>query len=180
MNNSLSKNKILIATPMLPPSLGGPAIHAVKLFEYFTNKNKDINEKELLNSNNNSLTQSNLGKDKLIANKKKSKNIDVEMFCFEKLNKYPAGIRHILALNQIFKMSKGKNMIFALDGFSVALPAVIVGKLLNKKVFLRIGGDLVHEQYVESYPIDMERFYNEIKSRKLKLNFKLKILWLNK
>lgn len=143
------EKKILIATPMMPPTSGGPAIHAKKLMEFFVGGSQASAQAELFN--------------------------------FEKLNKYPAGVRHVLAFLKIFKMSLGKDIIFALDGFSVALPAVIVGIITRKKVILRIGGDLVHEQYVENNLISMDVFYEKLKAGQLKLNWKLKIkLWVQK
>jgi glycosyltransferase involved in cell wall biosynthesis len=143
------EKRILIATPMMPPTSGGPAIHAKKLYEFFRGGSEAA--------------------------------AHVDLFNFEKLNKYPAGVRHVLAFLKIFKMSIGKDIVFALDGFSVALPAVMVGKILRKKVVLRIGGDLVHEQYVENNLVSMDVFYEKLKSGELKLNSKLKIkLWVQK
>jgi glycosyltransferase involved in cell wall biosynthesis len=133
--------KILIATPMLPPTLGGPAIHAEKLEKYFV-----------------------------------SKGDRVEIFNFEKLNSLPAGIRHFVAFVQIFLKSLGKDIIFALDGFSVALPAVLVAILLRKKIALRIGGDLVHEQYVERGGfVSLNDFYLRLKEGQIVMRGTLKL-----
>lgn len=120
--------KVLIATPMMPPSAGGPATHAKKLFTYFGGNPK----------------------------------YSVSLFNFEQFNKFPAGIRHLFAFFSIFKLSLGNDVILCLDGFSVALPATLVAKILRKKIYLRIGGDLVHEQYVETAPISMDVFYEEL------------------
>ena len=126
---------------MLPPTLGGPGIHAKKLYEYFS----------------------------------AGHNHASDIFVFEKLNKYGAGIRHAIAFFQILTKSRGAEIILALDGFSVALPAILVGAMTRKKVMLRIGGDLVHEQYVEQSPVDMESFYKNLQEKKLQLSKKLRI-----
>lgn len=140
------KKKFLIATPMLPPTAGGPATHAKKLSEFFGAKN-----------------------DQYL----------IKLFNFESLNKLPTGIRHFFAFIKIFFNSIGTKVVFAFDGFTVALPSVLVGKILNKKVILRIGGDLVHEQFVESNLVSMDTFYEKLKSKEVvldkKLGFKLKV-----
>lgn len=104
--------KILIATPIYPPSSGGPATHSKKLKEYFGERAK--------------------------------------IFVFERYNFFPFGVRHFVAAVIIFFKSIFQvKIIFALDGFSIAMPSVLVARILRIPVVLRIGGDLVHEQYVE-------------------------------
>lgn len=121
--------KILLATPHMPPTPGGPSTHAKKLQDHF----------------------------------------NWELFNFEKYKKLPSGIRHLFAFVEIFIRSINKETILALDGFSVALPSIIVGKILRKKVILRVGGDMVHEQYVENFPESLDTFYDKIKNGKIKL-----------
>jgi len=138
--------RILIATPMMPPTAGGPATHAKKLEEFFRSHPDQY---------------------------------FVQLFNFEHLNKFPPGIRHVFAFIKIFKLAKSSDIIFCLDGFSVALPAVLVSKVLKKKIYLRIGGDLVHEQYVEEHLVPMDFFYEKLCGGEITLNkvlyFKLKI-----
>jgi glycosyltransferase involved in cell wall biosynthesis len=105
-----------------------------------------------------------------------SENYKTNLFVFEKYNKYPSGIRHILSFLKIWKLIKDADITFALDGFSVALPTVLAGKLCNKKVFLRIGGDFVHENYVEKFDlIPMDEFYIKLKSKEIKLDLVTKL-----
>lgn len=140
------KNNILITTGIYPPSTGGPATHAEKLFKHFSKKSEN------------------------------NKDNICELFIFEKYNYLPSGIRHIVSFFKIFKLAKNKDIIFALDGFSVALPTILASKILNKKVYLRIGGDFVHENYVEaSKMIPLDKFYYDLKNKNIKLNLKLKI-----
>jgi glycosyltransferase involved in cell wall biosynthesis len=120
--------KILIVTPMLPPALGGPAVHAEKISDFF------------------------------------SKDHIVKVISFETVLGFPAGVRHIVFLFKILVPMFRADIVFAFDGFSVAVPSVFLGRLLGKKVVLRIGGDLVHEQFVEQQPVDMKSFYDKINS----------------
>ncbi len=133
--------KILLATPMMPPTLGGPAIHAERVSKHLA-KN----------------------------------GYEVEVFNFEKLNKLPPGVRHFVAFILIAIKSLNKDLIFAFDGFSVAIPTVLVGILLRKKVIIRTVGDLIHEQYIETdLEIPMNDFYPRILDKTITLNFIQKI-----
>ncbi len=53
------------------------------------------------------------------------------------------------ALIKIWPQILWADIILALDTFSVGVPAVLAGKLLGKKVIVRIGGDFLWESYVE-------------------------------
>lgn len=129
--------KVLLVTPMMPPTLGGPAIHADRISKYLSNC-----------------------------------GFQLKVFNFEVLNKLPPGIRHFVAFVLIFGKSLNKDLIFAFDGFSVAVPTVLVGNILRKKVIIRTVGDFVHEQYVESgKEIPMNSFYSQILNKSIKLSF---------
>lgn len=131
--------KILLATPHMPPTPGGPSTHAKKLVDHF----------------------------------------GFPLFNFEKYKKFPSGIRHLLAFGEIFVRSIGKDTILALDGFSVALPSIFVGKILNKKVIVRIGGDFIYEQFLYTKEVDLENFYQNFNeyyksfSKPLKVKYKV-------
>jgi glycosyltransferase involved in cell wall biosynthesis len=105
-----------------------------------------------------------------------------KLFVFENLNKYPPGIRHLFAFLKIFLISLNCKIVFALDGFSVALPAVLVSKILRVPIVLRIGGDLVHEQFVESgQMVAMNEFYDHFYEHNKKLSSGLKVkMYLHK
>lgn len=132
--------KILLATPMMPPTAGGPATHAKKLYEFFGSQ---------------------------------AELYTVDLFNFETVKN--SRLRHLKAFFKILKLGRGKDIIFCLDGFSVALPAILANKFLNKKIVLRIGGDLVHEQYVEEFLVPMDLFYEKLKKGEIKLGWKLNL-----
>jgi glycosyltransferase involved in cell wall biosynthesis len=131
-------SNILLATPMMPPTPGGPATHAKKLFDHF----------------------------------------GWTLFNFEKYKNFPSGIRHILAFFEIFQLSKRADIIFALDGFTVALPAVLVGRITGKKVILRIGGDFIYENFLHIKEADYESFYRSFNNNKKQMGWKLYFKYL--
>jgi len=104
--------RILIATGIYPPDIGGPAQYAQNLFEEFG---------------------------------KQGYSVWVSTYNLEK--KLPTGLRHIFFFCKSFIRAAKSNFIIALDTFSVGLPTVILGKLLRKKVLLRVGGDFLWETY---------------------------------
>jgi glycosyltransferase involved in cell wall biosynthesis len=146
--------KILIATPMMPPTPGGPSTHAKKLIEHFQGGGEAAAQATLFN--------------------------------FEIYKNFPSGIRHLLTfltfINPLSKYFLRKfNLVFALDGFTVALPAVLAGIFLRRKVILRIGGDFVYEEFLNLKEVTFEEFYNNFQNHKVfikKNNFKLYIKYL--
>lgn len=135
---------------MMPPTPGGPATHAKKLQEHFEGGGSAAAQSTLFN--------------------------------FEKYKKYPSGIRHLLTfLTFIFspKFSFSKyDIIFVLDGFTVALPAVLAGVILRKKVILRIGGDFIYENFLYTKETDYESFYKNFQENKKKFGWKLYFKYL--
>lgn len=108
------KKKILIATGIYPPQLGGPA-------EY-TKNIEDVWKAE-------------------------GHSVTVKYFSFE--HKLPTGFRHVyFAMKSFFAVLRA-DFILVLDTFSVALPIMILCKILGKKYTVRTGGDFLWESYVE-------------------------------
>lgn len=133
--------KILIVTPMMPPTPGGPSTHAKKLLGFFG---------------------SSLG----YPSESHSLEFIASLVNFEKYKKFPSGVRHFLVFVEVFFKSFNKKVILALDGFTVALPSVIVGKLLRKKVILRVGGDFIYEQFLYKKETDLDSFYKNFEENK--------------
>jgi len=76
---------------------------------------------------------------------KQDHSVWVSTYNFEK--KLPTGLRHAFFFCKSFIRAAKSDFIIALDTFSVGLPTVILGKLLRKKVLLRVGGDFLWETY---------------------------------
>ncbi len=105
-----------------------------------------------------------------------------ELFNYENYKHYPSGIRHLLMLftfifSPTFSFLK-YDIIFALDGFTVALPAVLAGIILRKKVILRVGGDFIYENFLYTKETDYESFYNNFKDSKKLFSKSLYIKYL--
>lgn len=137
--------KILLATPMMPPTPGGPSTHAKKLYDFFGEQST--------------------------------------LFNFEIYKSYPSGVRHMLTffafINPLSTYYFRKfDAIFALDGFTVALPAVIAGKLLNKKVILRIGGDFIYENFLYTKEVNIIEFYENFYVYKKQMSWGLYVKYL--
>lgn len=86
---------------------------------------------------------------KEVAEEFRKQNHVVNVLTYGKLIKFPTIIRHeIFFWRTLFKLRK-VDFILALDTFSVAWPATVAAKLLNKKIIIRTGGDFLWESYVE-------------------------------
>jgi len=79
------------------------------------------------------------------------------------------------ALVKIWPSALWADCIIALDTFSVGVPSSVAGKLLGKKVVVRIGGDFLWESYVEraGRKITLREFNSSLPE----LNLKEKIIF---
>jgi glycosyltransferase involved in cell wall biosynthesis len=135
--------RILIATGIYPPDIGGPAQYAKHLKEEFEASGHDV---------------------------------AVKFFRLERM--LPTGLRHLYYFFKIFPAVLKSEVVFALDTFSVALPAILAAEILGKKFIIRTGGDFLWESYVERTGdlVLLKNFYRTSIgkfSRKEKLIFKL-------
>jgi len=87
----------------------------------------------------------------------------VDLIAFKEVRHYPSGIRHLLFLYKVLWRARKVDALIILDTVSVALPSVIAGWLLQKKMIVRAGGDFVWEQYIERTGdrILLSEFYEE-------------------
>jgi len=124
--------KILIATGIYPPRIGGPAQYAKNLKESFERAGHEV---------------------------------FMRTYGFE--HYLPTGIRHLYFLIKIIAVSAKADYIIALDTFSVGFPAVLVAKLLRKKIVIRTGGDFLWEGYVERTKdlVLLKDFYSTTKEK---------------
>jgi glycosyltransferase involved in cell wall biosynthesis len=133
--------KIVIATPLWPPEIGGPAQYAANLSREF-----------------------------------EAKGHEVVVVKFNEVRRWPSGLRHLLYFAKIWRALWGADWCLALDTFSVALPSVLAGKLLGKKVLIRTGGDFLWENYVERTG-DLVLLRDFYLTRLGKLNFKERLVF---
>lgn len=103
----------------------------------------------------------------------------VILVSFRDVRQYPTGIRHVVYAYRLFKVLDLSDVCFALDTWSVALPAVLVGKLVHKPVTVRSGGDFLWESYVArtQESVTLSEFYNERRDLTLK---ERTVFWITK
>ncbi len=86
----------------------------------------------------------------------------VHTLAFQSVARYPSGLRHLFLFFKALRCVYGTDAVIVLDTFSIALPVVIAGFILRKRIIVRVGGDFVWEQYVErtKEKITLSEFYN--------------------
>lgn len=101
----------------------------------------------------------------------------VEVASFSGLRMFPSGLRHFLYFIKILRKIPTADVVLAFDALSVGLPALALSKFFRKKIFVRLGGDFLWEQYIErtKTPVLLSQFYAE--GRKLTIKEKI-IFWL--
>lgn len=119
--------KLLLVTGIFPPDLGGPALHSERLAEEFSKRGIQV-------------VVITYGKDFKPSDKYKIVGIS---------RRWPTPFRQLIYLFKIcFCISKTDGII-AFDSLGAGLPAVIAGKIFNKKVINRVGGDFLWEKLEE-------------------------------
>ena len=128
--DGLPKNegiKILIATGIYPPDIGGPATYAEELSRELRKLNCEI---KIITYNE---SQSYKQEDTVYINR--TKNII---------------LRYLNFFWQTNKLASWADIIYTLDLMSAGLPAVLAAKLNGKKVIFRTGGDFLWEKAFQS------------------------------
>src|SRR3989338_140079 len=112
--------RILIATGIYPPDVGGPATHSKKLAEEFSKMGWEV---RIISYGNPS---------------------DLRVVGISR--KIPFGLRHLFYFLTCLRLAMKSDLIFAQDAAAAGLPALLAAKILGKKFFVRIGGDLLWER----------------------------------
>lgn len=88
---------------------------------------------------------------------------EVTVVRFSAFSFLPPVARHIAFGWGLYSAAKGSDLIFALDTWSVGMPAMLVSKMTGVPLSLRIGGDFLWEAYVErtKKPIRFSDVYSE-------------------
>lgn len=126
VDQKLVTSKIIIATPLYPPDIGGPAAYAEAFYHGF-----------------------------------QEHGYDTEAVSFGSFLHLPPIIRHIEYMFELWRKSKGADVIVALDQFSVGFPAALVARARAIPLVFRIGGDFLWERAVEqgAYEGTIREFY---------------------
>ena len=123
--------KVIIATGIFPPDIGGPAIYVEKLAREL--KNKGVNVKVITYSDDG-------------VNLKHQRDYNFPVVRISR--NYSLPIRYFLYFWNLLKIAKDADIIYAQDLFSSGLPAVLAKKILCKKLVIRLGGDFLCEKAI--------------------------------
>ncbi|MBD3208588.1 MAG: glycosyltransferase, partial [Candidatus Nealsonbacteria bacterium] len=96
-----------------------------------------------------------------LAQEFQKRGIDVGVVCYSDVDrddeygfpvvrvsrKYPKGIRHLIYLFQLLKISGDADIVYAQGPTNSGLPALLVAKFLSKRMVLKIVGDVAWERY---------------------------------
>lgn len=120
--------KIVIATGIFPPEIGGPALYGRKLAEELSKKGAQV-------------TVFTYGRNILKSDK-------YRVFAISRF--WPYGLRQLIYFLRLIWNLKDAGAILVMDTLGAGLPAVLAGNLFRKKIIIRMGGDFLWEKYIES------------------------------
>ncbi|MDD5749187.1 MAG: glycosyltransferase family 4 protein [Patescibacteria group bacterium] len=152
--------KIIIATGIFIPELGGPATYAPNIAQEFIKLGHRVSV----------LTYSD--KDKYDFDK----GLTYPLFRIKRSNKILNYFRYYKAL---VKTAKDADIIYAFDYLSAGLPAVLFCRFYKKTLFIRTGGDFLWEKYLDESQemLTLREFYEKGIYKKQKIRLKI-IKWV--
>jgi len=158
--------KIIIATGIFPPDIGGPATYSETIAEELTRRGFNI---------------------RVVTYADRSKNqeagIKKQGYGIVRISRtYPKGLRHFVYFWKLLRISRGADVVYAQDLISAGLPAMCAAKLLRKKFALKIVGDYAWEQHAQrsttslKFPISNFQFPNIEEFQKEKYGLRTELL----
>jgi len=137
--------RIIIASGIFIPELGGPATYAKRIGEEFTQLGHDV----LVMSFSNIQTHE-----------------DDTSYPFRVLRVVRKGVlsNYLRYFKALFKEAKECDVIYAFDHMSAGIPATLVSILREKKICIRIGGDFIWERYLRhnsSEAVGLREYYEK-------------------
>src|SRR3989344_3590292 len=125
---SKKSNKIILATGIFFPDVGGPAIHVRKIAETLeTSGYRPV----------------------VIAYGDYDGPNDFQFNVIRISNKLPVLLRRLKYLVVVLKESHEASLLYAFNIATAGFPVFIVGKMLHKKIIMRLPGDPIWERVVE-------------------------------
>lgn len=99
---------------------------------------------------------------------------EIKVLAYKLEKKMPIGLRHLYYFFRVLANLWRTDLIIVLDMLSTGFPAVLAGKLFNKKTILRVGGDFLWETYTDKTGnlIKLKYFYQNTP----KLSFKFSLI----
>ena len=122
--------KIILATGIFPPDIGGPATYVEKLAGELLQRNFEV-------------------KVITFSGTKTGKSYDFPVIRIS--SKYPKGIKHFIYFLELLKTAKSTDIIYAQNQTSAGFPSVLVSKLFRKRLILKVVGDAAWESYANNF-----------------------------
>lgn len=154
--------KVLIATGIYPPDIGGPATYAVQLFEHLPKRGIEVevatyaNQKSgsrdknklfgLTHSLSSGFAQQNRDFAAAIRRSASDRGKGQESGVLTISRELPKGLRHVVYFWKVFWRGRKADIIYALDTVSAGLPAALAARMLRKPFLVKVVGDYAWEQ----------------------------------
>jgi len=135
--------KLIFATGIFPPDIGGPATYVSKLALECVERGFEVK----------------------VITYSSSSDSQHDFPVVRIARKYPAGIRHFVYFWKLLFLAKGADVIYAQNVTSAGLPALLAAKLRRKRLVLKIVGDAAWEQnkgYLRAVQGVVARFSDKI------------------
>ncbi|MDE2001818.1 MAG: glycosyltransferase family 4 protein [Patescibacteria group bacterium] len=136
--------KLVLATGIYPPDIGGPATYCYHFAEEFSRRGIAVSV----------VTYGESSEQKQYPVRPVSRRI-------------PQIIRQAYYGFMLMREARGADGIIAFDSLGAGLPAMLAGKIRRIPVVMRLGGDFVWEKYIErgGVPCTMREFYERKRYR---------------
>ncbi len=127
-------SRILIATGIFPPDIGGPATYSQLLVRELPKRSFDVHL----------LTYADAAESRIRNQESRVRRVSRGL---------PKGIRHVWYFIQCWRFGLRAGIIYAQDTVSAGLPAMLAAKLTARAFVIRVAGDYAWEQGVERFGI---------------------------
>ncbi len=134
--------KILIASGIFTPEIGGPATYVPLIAEQFLHLGHEVAVISYSDK----------------ASYEQDKALPYPVMRIARSNKLSNYWRYFITL---FKLAPKYDLIYCFDHFSAGLPVATVSRIFGKPLYIRVGGDFIWERYVEHESVTLEQYYEQ-------------------
>jgi len=177
--------RILIATGIYPPDIGGPATYSQLIAREFSKQGNNVavicysDRKssemfEVFDVRDGQFEQAKPGT-RWCGAKRSIKRSDRTFKVIRISRRHNKLIRYFLYFWRLLKLSRDSNVIYAQGPINSGFPAALVSKILGKKFLLRLGGDYIWERTIEQKraKLTLRQYYKSGAFKKQGLIFRI-------
>ncbi len=124
--------RILIATGIFSPDIGGPASYAKTLASHVAAGNTAT-----------VLTYSSV--------RHSAGDAQLGFRVVRVWNRWPKGLKHLIYFAQAIRLAKSHDVVYALNAASAGLPARLAARLYSRKFVVKIVGDIAWERAINTH-----------------------------